>query len=60
MPQFLMVALGVNIRDAQVVPATALWDLSKYLLATITSKNGFNRKDDYNNIWNSKCEYYGA
>jgi hypothetical protein len=42
MPQFLMVALAVNITDAQVVPAGAMWDLSKQPIATITSKNGFN------------------
>ena len=36
MPQFLMAARGVNISDAQVVPAGGLRDLSKQLLATIT------------------------
>jgi len=36
MPQFLMEARGVNISDAQVVPAGALRDHTNQLLATIT------------------------
>ena len=45
MPQFLMVARGVNISDAQVIPTGSLRDLSKQLLATITCNQHF------------KCEY---
>jgi hypothetical protein len=51
-----MVALGVNITDAQVIPA--LGDLSKQPIAPITCKNSFTSKDDYRNICNFKCEYY--
>ena len=46
-PQFLMVALGVNISDAQVVPAGALWDLNKQRSDTINCKNDSSNKGGY-------------